>query len=100
MAKIPITLIMFQEKQEQLQRLGQIDLMVRVRPHAARTQVIGVLADGSIKMDIAAPAEDNRGNIALLHALAEEFLVPVAQVKILSGKTARLKLVRIRSASL
>jgi uncharacterized protein YggU (UPF0235/DUF167 family) len=46
-------------------------------------------------MDIAAPAEDNRGNIALVHALADAFALPVAQIKILSGKTGRMKLVRV-----
>lgn len=87
---------MLEDKCAQLDASGQIDLMVRVRPHAPRTQVIGVLADGSVKMNIAAPAEENRGNIALIQALGELFGTPPAQIKILSGKTARLKLVRIQ----
>lgn len=74
---------------------GKIDVLVRARPHAARSQFIGVLDDGSLKIDIAAPAEEGRGNAALAKFVGELFGVPASRVKILSGKTARLKLVRI-----
>ena len=81
----------------QLAEKGSIDLTVRIRPHAAKTQYVDTLADGSLKIDVAAPAEDNRGNIALVQFLAEACDVSVSNVTILSGKTARLKLVRVSS---
>lgn len=83
---------------ELLQRLKteqKIDVLVRVRPHAARSKFVDVLQDGSIKLDIAAPAEDGKGNAALCRFLGELFGVPASNIKILSGKAARLKLVRI-----
>lgn len=84
--------------EEFLRRLadeGRVEVMVRVRPHAPQSKFVDVLEDKSIKLDIAAPADEGRGNAALSKLLGELFGVPAANVKILSGKTARLKLVRI-----
>ncbi len=78
-----------------LQAEGKIDLTVRVRPHAARSRFIDVMDDGSLKLEITPPAEDGKGNIALGKLLGELFGVPASHIKILSGKAARLKLVRI-----
>ncbi len=85
---------------QRLQQEGRIDLLVRVRPHAAQSRLVAVLDDGSLKIDIAAPAEDGRGNTALAKFLGETFHVSASSVKILSGKTARLKLVRITASEL
>lgn len=74
---------------------GHIDVMVRVRPHASKTELTDVLEDGSLKITLTAPAEDGRGNVMLMKFLGELLNVPTASVKILSGKTARLKMVRI-----
>lgn len=74
---------------------GRIDLMVRVRPHASQSRFVDVLDDGSLKLNIAAPAEDGKGNVALTKLLGKLFGVAPSNVKILSGKAARLKLVRI-----
>lgn len=86
---------MIEDLKQRLQKEEKIELIVRVRPHAPKTQITGVLADGSLKVDLAAPAEDNRANVALVRTLAEAFAVDSSCVKVLSGKTARIKLVRI-----
>jgi uncharacterized protein (TIGR00251 family) len=86
---------MIEDLQQRLAQEGKIDAIVRVRSHAAQSRFVDVLDDGSIKLDIAAPAEDGKGNAALEKFLGELFGVGAANVKILSGKTARLKLVRI-----
>jgi uncharacterized protein YggU (UPF0235/DUF167 family) len=87
---------MFDILRSQLKAAGTIDLRIRVRPHSAKTQYVRTLADGSMKIDIAAPAEDNRGNIELVRFLADALDVAISNVTILSGKTARLKLVRVK----
>lgn len=74
---------------------GRVECVVRVRPHASKTELTGMLGDGSLKMTVAAPAEDGRGNAMLIKFLGDLFEVPTSSVTILSGKTARLKLVRI-----
>lgn len=80
---------------QQLAQEGKIDVLIRARPHAAKSQLIDVLDDGSLKIDIAAPAEEGKGNAVLAKFIGELFEVPSSRVKILSGKAARLKLVRI-----
>jgi uncharacterized protein (TIGR00251 family) len=84
--------------QTMLREKGSVDIVIRVRPHAAKTQLQSVMEDGSVKIDVAAPAEDGRGNTVLIKFLADAFAVPSSNVKILSGKTARMKLVRITAA--
>jgi hypothetical protein len=74
---------------------GKLDLLIRVRPRAARSEFLDVLEDGSIKIAITAAAEDGKGNIALTKFLADAFDIPSSKVRILSGQTARLKLVRL-----
>lgn len=74
---------------------GKIDIVTRVRPHATVTVIKSMLDDGSVKIDLAAPPEDNKANIELVRFLAETFGVSVASVSILSGATSRVKLVRI-----
>lgn len=77
---------------------GRIDVMVRVRPHAAQSKLIDVLEDGSLKIAVAAPAEDGKGNAALVKFVGSLFNVPPSRVKILSGMTSRQKLLRIENA--
>lgn len=86
---------MTDELRRYLAEQGRMDVIVRVRPHAAQSRFVDVLDDGSLKVDIAAPAEDGKGNKALAKFFGELFSVPVSNVKILSGKAARLKLVRL-----
>lgn len=90
--------VMITDLQQRLKKEGHIDILVRVRPHAARSELTGILEDGSLKIAIAAPAEDGRGNTMLMKFLGQQFGVSASLVEILSGKTARLKLVRITSA--
>lgn len=70
-------------------------ITVRIRPNASVSKVTGFLIDGSIKISLSAPAVDNKANLALVKFLAGEFGVEVKNVTIISGATARIKLVRI-----
>ena len=74
---------------------GNVTLSVRVHPHAKKTAVREIMTDGSLKIDIAAPADDGKANVELIRFLAGEFDVPVDHVEILSGQTSRKKIVRI-----
>lgn len=74
---------------------GAITVAVRVRPHAKVTQIKEVMSDGSLKIDLAAVPEDSKANVALVWFLAGIFSVPASHIRILSGATARVKLVRI-----
>lgn len=74
---------------------GEVTVLLRVRPSASRTATTRQLADGSIKIDLAAPAEDGKANAEMIRFLAKAFAVPRTHVDILTGATARQKAVRI-----
>lgn len=79
----------------QFSQNGSITLQVRVHPSARKTQIKNVMADGTIKIDIAAVPEDGKANAALVEFLAVEFEVKRSNIEIISGETNRKKTVRI-----
>lgn len=68
---------------------------VKVTPRAARNEVTGAMADGTLKVRIAAPPEKGKANQELCRLLAAHFNVAASAVQVISGHTASLKLVRI-----
>ena len=80
---------------EELHRSGQTSIAVRARPSAAQTMIKGVMADGTLKIDVAAPAEHGLANAELVRFLAEEFGVAKTCVEVVSGTSSRKKVVRV-----
>ncbi len=71
-------------------------IRVKVTSRSAKSEVVGEMADGTLKVRIAAAPEQGRANAALCALLAHHFGVVAGAVTILSGHGASLKLVRIR----
>ena len=86
---------MFSSLQSELSHSGSVQFYVRVRPGMPVTKAVNFLDDESIKIDIAAPAEGGKANAVLTAYLASVFSVPKDHVRIVSGTTARTKLIRI-----
>jgi len=72
-----------------------LTLRVKVIPRAAVTGFAGELADGTLKLRVAAPPERGKANAAVIEFLAGHYRVPVSSVRIVSGHSASRKLVRI-----
>lgn len=72
-------------------------LTIRVHPNAKRTGIKKTMSDGSLKIDIAAPADGGKANAELLRFLAEHFQVPISHVELVTGQTSRMKVVKITS---
>lgn len=70
---------------------------VKVIPRSPRSEIVGELADGTLKVRIAAAPERGRANDALVDLLAAKYGVDRSAVQIVSGQTSGLKLVRIRT---
>ena len=70
-------------------------LRVKVIPRSPTTKIAGTMADGTLKVKIAAPPEKGKANDALCAFLARHYGVPRSAVTIVSGHGATLKLVRI-----
>ena len=81
----------------ELASTGLVRFYVRVRPGAPRTVVVAVMDDDSVKIAVAAPPEGGKANAELLRYLSREFGVPLSNVRIVSGKTQRVKLIEVRS---
>ena len=79
----------------ELARSGQISVMVKVITKASRTEVVGVLDDGSLKLKVAAVPEKGKANAAICEFLAREFGVGKGSVEIVRGASTSIKLIRI-----
>ena len=71
-----------------------ITLGVRIQPRASKNSMER-LEDGTLKIRLTAPPVNGAANDALVRYLADSFGVPRSAVEILSGHTARQKVVRI-----
>ena len=74
---------------------GGVLLPVFVQPGAQMAGVAGRYGD-MIKVRVAAPAEQNRANVAVCRLVADELGVRPADVALVTGHTSRRKRVRIR----
>lgn len=64
-------------------------------PRSQRNEILGLMADGTLKVKIAAAPEKGKANAELCALLARHYGVPKSAVTILSGETSTRKLVRI-----
>jgi len=67
---------------------------VRLTPRAGADRIEGVAA-GVLKARVAAPAVDGAANAALIRLLAEELDVPRSDIQLVTGATARRKIVAV-----
>lgn len=73
---------------------GGVLLYVRIQPRASKNELV-MRDDGSIKIRLTAPPVDGAANEALVKFLADTLSVAKSQVMIISGETARDKVIRI-----
>ena len=69
-------------------------LTVKVHPRAKRSAITGQFGE-AWKLDLAAPPVDGKANEECIRFLAEIAGVARSRVRIISGATARLKLIEI-----
>ena|SRR5688572_31478160 len=70
-------------------------LAVRVTPRASRNQIVSMMNDGTIKVHIAADADDTQTNVELIAFLSDVLGVPQTRVEIVAGANGRDKLISI-----
>lgn len=66
---------------------------IKVSPRQPHTKFLRQLADGTIKIAIAAPPEQGKANAELLRYLSEELKIVPARLRIASGLTSPLKVI-------
>ncbi|NLG77351.1 MAG: YggU family protein [Xanthomonadaceae bacterium] len=71
-----------------------VRISVYVQPRASKTAIAG-MHDGAIKIRLAAPPVDGAANTALIEFIAERVGVARSRVRLVSGASARRKIVEI-----
>lgn len=74
-------------------------LALRVTPRAGRNSVEGV-RDGRLLVKVTAPPDEGKANAAVVKLLAKHFSIPPSSIELLSGATAREKLLLLRGIAL
>ena len=80
---------------DELQSKGKISFDVKVVPRSAVTGFAGYMADGTLKIKLAAVPEKNRANQMLIEFLANEFHTLRDKVEVVSGATSTRKRVQV-----
>ena len=68
-----------------------VRVSVRVKPRASKNRVVGV-KQGALEVAVTAPPVDGLANAALVEFLAELVDRPRSSVRVVSGETARTKI--------
>jgi len=74
--------------------VAELRFAVRLTPRASRDGVDGVV-DGVLRVRVTAAPVDGAANEGLLRILASELRVPRRDVRLVSGETARQKIVAV-----
>lgn len=77
---------------------GGVRFTVHVQPRARRTEIVGVHGD-ALKLRLQAPPVEGAANEALVAFLAEALGVPRRNVEIVSGASARTKVIEARGVA-
>jgi len=72
----------------------RITFTVRAQPRATKSSIVGEV-EGALKIKLAAPPVDGAANEELIRFLSKFFSVPRRNLSILSGETAKTKIIRM-----
>jgi uncharacterized protein (TIGR00251 family) len=78
---------------------GTVTFKIRAQPRASKTEMIGEYA-GALKLRIAAPPVDGKANEEVIKFFSKLFDVPNRNVEIVSGDSARDKIIRIHNVTM
>jgi uncharacterized protein (TIGR00251 family) len=70
-------------------------LTIRVTPRARKTELGGVLEDGTVRIRVAAPPVEGKANKALVKYLSELFGVRKNKIEIVAGEKGLDKIISI-----
>lgn len=69
-------------------------IYVRVSPRSSKNEITKI-SEEEYKVKLTAPPVDNQANDMLVKVLADYFSVPKSSLQIISGKTAKTKIIEI-----
>jgi uncharacterized protein len=86
---------MLTELKSNLKKGKKITFKIRVVPKSGKHEISGIMADGTIKIKLKSAPEKSKANQELIELLSDYFEIKYQHIMILSGETARLKLIEI-----
>lgn len=75
--------------------MDEVRITVRVKPGASRARVGGAYGTGELTVAVNAPPVDGAANEAVLQAVADALGLRPRQVRLISGHTARRKVLAL-----
>lgn len=69
---------------------------IRVVPRSAKNEIIGEMADGTLKVKLKAPPVDGKANAALIEFLSKEWGVSKTKIQIIRGLASRNKIIMVK----
>lgn len=72
-----------------------MEIDIKVVPRSSRSEVAGAMADGTLKVKVAAVPEKGKANAEVCAVLAAHFGVTERDVDVIAGLTSTRKRVRI-----
>lgn len=80
---------------KKLEEESEVTLKLRVTPRAKKNQIVSILSDNTIKIKLAAPPVEGKANVELFKYLSKVLGIRKSKIEIISGKTARDKIVSV-----
>lgn len=71
-------------------------IKIRVLPRSSKNEIVGEMADGTLKVKLTAAPVDGKANEALIALLAEHFDCPKTKIKIVRGQTSKNKMIEVQ----
>lgn len=71
-------------------------IKIRVIPRSSKSEIVGPMADGTLKIKLKSPPVDGRANEELIELLSGEYGVPRSGIKIIRGQSSKNKVINIR----
>ena len=72
-------------------------IKVRVLPRSSRDEVMGEMADGTLKIKLTTPPVDGKANEALVELLSDYYNIPKGLISIVRGQTSKNKIIEINN---
>ncbi|MDD2907084.1 MAG: DUF167 domain-containing protein [Candidatus Gracilibacteria bacterium] len=70
-------------------------LKIKVLPNSPKTEFVGLMDDGTLKMKSKGIPENGKVNLEIIKFLSKELKISKDNIKIISGGTSRIKLIKI-----
>jgi hypothetical protein len=80
---------------KQLTEKGEVYLRVKVHPNSSTNEITEIMADETVKINIAAKPVQGKANQELVKFLAQKLGASKTNIKIISGTGEKIKLLKI-----